>query len=372
MPVVLEQKSPASQQGFSSHPRLVKSADQIRNSPRSSLTIGLINNMKGAAVAATERQFLSLLNSASGDICVHLRLYRLPVAASEEAAASTETGYSDIGRLWNEPLDGLIVTGREPTAACLRDEPYWDTFCQLLEWANHNTLSTIWSCLAAHAAVLQMDGIKRVPYELKRAGLFSCEVVSTHPLISGLPLQFSLPHSRWNGIVTSELVEHGYQILTQSDHAGADLFIKNSRSLFLFFQGHPEYEAETLMLEYRRDVARYLRGNSGSYPSLPRDYFPTDAIAPLLAIEHKARHSDRHQIPQELSGVLDRISIPHSWSSIATSLYRNWIQYLATLKPVISSAHDGGSYPSDNINKLLLNRATTSRGSTGQPVTSHY
>ena len=47
--------------------------------------------------------------------------------------------------------------------------------------------------------------------------------------------------------------------LTRSDEAGVGLFAKTQGSLFFFVQGHPEYEAETLLREYRRDIGRYLR-----------------------------------------------------------------------------------------------------------------
>jgi len=43
-----------------------------------SLNIGLINNMPDGALEATERQFLSLLNSASDGMSIRLSLYSLP------------------------------------------------------------------------------------------------------------------------------------------------------------------------------------------------------------------------------------------------------------------------------------------------------
>ena len=126
------------------------------------LTIGLINNMPDAAFRATERQFISLLDAASDDIPVRLKLYTLPGVPREGACLlHAEDHYFGIETMLNTHLDGLIVTGREPIAADLRDEPYWDSFTRVLEWARKNTYSTVWSCLAAHAAVLHMDGIGR-------------------------------------------------------------------------------------------------------------------------------------------------------------------------------------------------------------------
>ena len=51
------------------------------------------------------------------------RTFRAPIAA----AASSRQRYRDVAELWDSRLDGLIVTGTEPRAADLRDEPYWTT-----------------------------------------------------------------------------------------------------------------------------------------------------------------------------------------------------------------------------------------------------
>ena len=67
------------------------------------------------------------------------------------------------------------------------------------------------------------------------------------------------PHSRWNEVRADALTSCGYEILTQSAEAGVDLFVKKKRSLFVHFQGHPEYGARTLLKEYRRDIKRFLR-----------------------------------------------------------------------------------------------------------------
>ena len=42
----------------------------------------------------------------------------------------------------------------------------------------------------------------------------------------------------------------GYTILSRSPEAGVDSFVKRTRSTFVSFQGHPEYEAATLFREY--------------------------------------------------------------------------------------------------------------------------
>ena len=61
-------------------------------------------------------------------------------------------------------MDALIITGAEPRAEAICDEePYWPALTRLIDWAEIGTISTLFSCLAAHAAVLHLDGIKRRP-----------------------------------------------------------------------------------------------------------------------------------------------------------------------------------------------------------------
>src|SRR5215471_8783135 len=127
--------------------------------PERFLEVGLVNNMPDAALESTERQFLELLNAAAHDIPVRLRLFSLPdVPRADAGRRHLDASYSGIAALWNSRLDGLIVTGTEPRAPSLADEPYWGSLAAVLDWARANTASTVWSCLAAHAAVLHIDG----------------------------------------------------------------------------------------------------------------------------------------------------------------------------------------------------------------------
>ena len=227
---------------------------------------------------------------------------------------------------------GLIVTGREPLTPNLRDEPYWESFTKVLEWARENTLSTIWSCLAAHAAVLHLDGVSRIRSQHKHCGIFDCEQLSDHALTSGTPSRFKLPHSRWNGLPEDELTASGYKVLTRSADTGVDTFVKQQKSLFVFFQGHPEYESNTLLLEYRRDVGRYLRAETDTYPLMPRSYFNPQTRNALLALQEQAIACRQPELLAEVSNILTETSIENTWHSTASSIYRNWLQYMAVQK----------------------------------------
>jgi homoserine O-succinyltransferase len=293
------------------------------------VTIGLVNNMPDSAFKATERQFASLLNAASDGISVKLALYSLPGVPRTE---SHQKGYASVETLWGSHLDGLIVTGREPISADLRDEPYWESFAQVLEWARENTYSTVWSCLAAHAAVLHMDGIMRRKSDEKHFGVFECALVATHALTAGAPSRFKIPHSRWNGLSGEELAAHGYSVLTRFADTEVDAFVKQEESLFVFFQGHPEYESDTLLREYRRDAGRYLRHETEKYPSIPYRYFDPDTENVLAALRERAMSSRSKEGLANVAAALEKVRVKKTWRETATHIYRNWLEYICERK----------------------------------------
>ncbi len=130
--------------------------DRGQDRPRDgALVIALVNNMPDPALEATEGQFGSLLAAAAGDLDVRLRHVWLPgVPRGQQARDRINRRYFPVEHLLADPPDGLIVTGMEPLAASLEEEPYWDPMVRLLEWARTHIASSIWSCLAAHAAAL--------------------------------------------------------------------------------------------------------------------------------------------------------------------------------------------------------------------------
>src|SRR5437588_9480889 len=127
--------------------------NRFRGSNSRCLDIGLINNMPDAALNATVRQFRTLLGAAADDLLVRLTLYTLPEVPRTEFGREQVSSYCPFDSLWDSRLDGLIVTGTEPRAANLKDEPYWQSLKRVLEWAECHTYSTVLSCLAAHAGV---------------------------------------------------------------------------------------------------------------------------------------------------------------------------------------------------------------------------
>src|SRR5438445_1771997 len=140
---------------------------------RTAIHVGLVNNMPDAALRATELQFARLLKDAAGLLDVRLRLFSLrTIARSEEARSRMAGFYDDAAFLQAANIDALIVTGAQPGPADLRDEPYWAELTQLIDWAETGTISTLFSGLSAHAAVLHLDGIQRQPLARKLSGVY--------------------------------------------------------------------------------------------------------------------------------------------------------------------------------------------------------
>jgi homoserine O-succinyltransferase len=323
-------------------PRVQPGAIQKRRS--AFLHIGLVNNMADAAMAATERQFLTLLEAAAGDMLVHFTFYALPeVERKPIGQQRVDRIYLGIEQLWEQPReqspDALIVTGREPRTADLREESFWPSLQRVLAWTQEHARSAIWSCLAAHVAVLALDGIGRERSQHKHFGIMTCERAGPHPLLAGVPANLRVPHSRWNGVSAGQLAANGYRVLTHTSDGGVDSFVKQDAGLLVFFQGHPEYESDTLMGEYRRDVGRYLKGEMETYPLLPLDYFDEETERSLREMEAKAGASPQQKLLDELAAVLNSARIHNTWRDTGILIYRNWLKHLCTQKRLLAGTN---------------------------------
>jgi homoserine O-succinyltransferase/O-acetyltransferase len=297
------------------------------------IVVVLVNDMPDSALDATAAQFSRLLRAAAGPHSVALRLSYLPdVPRNPEAMRHLERDYWPLAEVLEQPLDALIVTGLEPKAARLTDEPYWRRLAELVDWAHAHARSSIWSCLAAHAAVLRMDGIERHRLERKRFGVFEHPWVEPHPLMQGVEVPLATPHSRWNDLPVDALRASGYTILSSSPETGADIFVRERRGLHVFFQGHPEYEATTLLKEFRRDVGRYLRGEQSRCPQLPEGYFCASATAALRRFLERVDEAPSADLAQKFPIEAASAGLRAPWAPAAKTIYRNWLEWLAAAR----------------------------------------
>jgi len=313
-------------------------ADHQRGAQRaaerpSALVIGLINNMPDSALEGTEAQFKSLLTAACGATTVQLRYSSLPeVPRGPAAQARIAEHYWDLDQLLADSPDAIIVTGTEPKATALPDEPYWARLVGLIDYAESHLISSVWSCLAAHAAVLHLDGIARKRLATKRFGVFDQHVLLEHSLTKGLDREIRIPHSRWNNLPLEALVAADYRILTQSDYGDADCFVKQRRSMLVFFQGHPEYEERTLLKEYQRDVGRFISGEYREYPRLPPGYFGPEGLECAAEFERRLHAGELAQPLAAFPFAALAASIEASWLAPAAQIYRNWLDFIASRK----------------------------------------
>ena len=292
--------------------------------------IALVNNMPDAALEDTEMQFLELLDTASGDMPVRLSLHSLPgVPRGERGKQHLEKHYFDLQDLWHRRIDALIVTGTEPRQPDLRQEPYWQELTEVLDWAEDHTASTVLSCLAAHAGVLHSDGVQRQPLSDKRFGVFESAGLVSHELTRHAARPMRFPHSRWNEVREESLMACGYSILTSSPQAGADLFVKRKKnSLFVHFQGHPEYGSQTLLKEYRRDIKRFLRQERPTYPTMPYGYFDRATERLLVNFQESALAHPREEQMLYFPESLVADSLQNAWGASAVTIYCNWLYYV--------------------------------------------
>jgi homoserine O-succinyltransferase/O-acetyltransferase len=295
------------------------------------LRIALVNNMPDAALEDTEMQFAELLRAASCELPVELTFFSIPtVPRGERTKERIRQCYFSVAELLCSRFDGTIITGTEPRQSDLKKEPYWEDLAAVLDWCECFSQSAILSCLAAHAAVLHSDRILRKRLEDKLFGVFAENKLVDHPLTAELAGAVYFPHSRWNSLATEDLVAAGYTPLTEASQVGVGLFVKQKKkSLFIYFQGHPEYSTETLLKEYRRDVRRFLVHERETYPALPNAYFDERIEDVLDTFASEARlKRDEAQMERFPSDTAVK-SLVKSWHGSSVTVYRNWLRLLA-------------------------------------------
>jgi homoserine O-succinyltransferase len=80
--------------------------------------------------------------------------------------------------------------------------------------------------------------------------------------------------------------------------------------------------------EYRRDMGRFLRGESEVCPTIPKGYFDAKAEDILTTFR---RGAITNRSPEFFAGFpTDRLAkdVRNVWQSPARRIYRNWLLYL--------------------------------------------
>ena len=329
----------------------VLSPDRAAEQDIRELHIGVLNMMPDAALEATERQFLRLLASCNRIVQLYVHLFTMPgIPRSGDALEHVARYYEPYSSLAAQGLDALIITGANPVEPDIRDEPYWDSLLEIMDWASTNVASTLCSCLSSHAAIKQFHGVERVPLSMKRWGVYSHRVVlPEHPLAATINTRFNAPHSRWNDMPRAQLDAAGLEVIAVSEEAGVHLATSADGIKWVFFQGHPEYDSNSLMKEYKREVMRYSAGVLDDYPPYPEGYFTRGALAHLVKHRDAAMDArNRGEVGPELDEAALTPELENSWTDTGKAIFNNWLGLVYQITNVDRSKQYMGGVDADD------------------------
>ena len=242
----------------------------------------------------TETQLLRKLSNSPIQTEVEF-LYTKSHVSKNIDSQHLESFYTTFDDIKGRRYDGMIITGAPVENMEFEDVDYWDELCQIMEWTTTNVHSTMHICWGAQAGLYYHYGIPKIPLDKKLFGIFEHTLVKPNiPFFRGFNDIFSMPHSRYTTVEKQDILNvPELELLSVSDKAGV-FAVKSEDNHRFFITGHPEYDADTLALEYFRDVDR------GLDIQVPYNYFPND---------------DPTQKP--------RIT----WRAHAQLLYSNWLNY---------------------------------------------
>jgi len=225
--------------------------------------IGLLNMMPDAALEATERQFFRVIGESNQIAQFYVHLFTLPqLPRGEKANTHIKKYYESFESIQQEGLDALIITGTNVTQPDLEKEPFWEPLIEVIDWAYEHVPSTLCSCLATHAVLQFRHKQRRQRLPKKCWGVYRHEVVDRHhPLTGDVNTLFKVPHSRFNEITRAQFEAAGLHVLVESPEAGVHLAVSEDLFRIVYFQGHPEYDINSLLKEYKREVKQFIVGD---------------------------------------------------------------------------------------------------------------
>lgn len=155
------------------------------------------------------------------------------------------------------PLDGLILTGAPVEEIPFEEVHYWGELTRILQYARRNVASTLGICWGG-LALGKMLGIEKSNLPKKVFGVFKNRSLErAHRITGDTDDEFWCPQSRHSGIEDAALErarDSGVvNLLSHAPETGYSIF-ESTDQRYLMHLGHPEYEPERLIFEYRRDL----------------------------------------------------------------------------------------------------------------------
>ena len=298
------------------------------------LHIGFLNMMPDAALEATERQFIKLVGNCNRIAQFYVYPFSLPgLTRSPETQAYIDEYYFDFEGLKQQGLDALVITGANVASPDLQLEAFWQPLIEVVRWAETNVTSILCSCLATHALLKHRHNIDRQPLPAKRWGVYSHRTVQgDHPLLRGINTRFDAPHSRFNEITRAQLEAEGLTVLAESAEGGVHMAVSPDGFRVVYFQGHPEYDSNSLLKEYKREVLRFLRGELAKLPPYPEFYFSPEAaaIADRFVNVAAGAMSRGEVTPDFLEREIEPL-LDNTWGDTAKAIFNNWLGLVYSL-----------------------------------------
>ncbi|MFK8015051.1 MAG: homoserine O-succinyltransferase [Gammaproteobacteria bacterium] len=300
------------------------SLERARGQDIRELHIGFLNMMPDSALQATERQFIRLVGSCNRIAQFFVYPFSLPELQRGASAQSyIDEHYHRFEELQEHGLDALVITGANVANPALPQEAFWTPLMDVVDWAEQHVASILCSCLATHALLQRNHAIARQPLPAKRWGVYRHRIRSArHPLLRDINTRFDAPHSRFNDISARQIEDAGLTVLASSDEGGVHLAVSPDQFRVVYFQGHPEYDANSLFKEYKREAVRYAQGERADRPPHPEHYFAAGVHADL---ERLVRHIDSGAPPDRALEQSIENQLDNTWGDTAKAIFNNWL-----------------------------------------------
>ncbi|MBQ8197501.1 MAG: homoserine O-succinyltransferase [Clostridia bacterium] len=220
------------------------------------LEIAIINLMPTKIV--TETQLMRLLSNSPLQVNITL-ISTESYVGKNTPVEHLQRFYKTFAEIKNKKFDGMIITGAPVEDIDFADVKYWNELKEIFEFARKNVTSTMFICWGAQAGLYYYYGIEKHPLPQKLFGIYKHKkLVKYDRLLKGTDDRFFMPHSRHTTISEEDIKNcKDLVLLASSKQAGAAI-IRSKDNKFIFITGHPEYDRDTLELEYKRDLAKGL------------------------------------------------------------------------------------------------------------------
>jgi homoserine O-succinyltransferase len=281
MPIKIPDNLPGRAALEHEHVPLILEHDALRQDIRP-LQILILNLMPDKIT--TETQLLRAIGLSPLQIEVTL-MHMSSHVSKNTSAEHLAAFYQAHDEIKHRKFDGMIVTGAPVEQLDYKDVAYWPELTGIFEWARTHVYSSLFICWGAMAGLYHYNRIAKTMKPRKLSGIYPHKILHYSPLVAGLDDAFDVPVSRHTGLDEAAIAaDAALEIIAASPLAGA-FIIKDAAARRTFVLNHLEYDAETIMNEYQRDLA------AGLDPDIPYNYFPQNNPNAAPAITWRAHRT---------------------------------------------------------------------------------